>query len=97
LLGQEQRRPEVLFVDRPDYGVTETVLVRLLDEVVRTRAPEKLMLITKACAGSLAADEREELRDVLADELVEEGLGPDDEPMKRGRLIEAAIDWLGYH
>ena len=83
-------------VRRYGYGVTGTVLVRLLEEVVRARAPEKLMLMAKVSAGSLSSDEREELREVLADALVEEGLGSDDEPNERGRLLEAAIDWLRH-
>jgi hypothetical protein len=41
------------------------------------------------------AHERETMRDLLSDEFVETGLGPDDEPNQRGLLIEAAIAWLG--
>ena len=33
----------------------------------------------------------EEIRQTLADELVESGLGPDGEPNDRGRLIEVAV------
>jgi CRISPR/Cas system-associated endonuclease Cas1 len=79
------------------YGVTESLLQRILEEVVRARAPERLSLISRVREGSLVPDEMEELREILADELVEEGLGTDDEPNERGLLVEAAIDWLGHH
>ena len=78
------------------YGVTDAVLLRVIHEVVSTRAPEKLGLIGTLGAAPLSADSREAIRGLLADELIENGLGPDDEPNKRGRDVEAAIDWLGH-
>lgn len=81
---------------RCDYGVTDAVLLRVIHEVVSTRAPEKLSLIGGLRAAPLSADSRETIRGLLADELVEKGLGPDDEPNERGRLVAAAIDWLGH-
>jgi len=77
------------------YGVTPEFLARLIDEIVRGRAPEKTTLLAKVASSSLNPKEREELRGVLALEFTEHGLAPDDEPNERGRLIEAAINWLG--
>lgn len=77
-------------------GVTEEVLRRLIREVVGSRAPEQIGLIDKLGSQRLDQSTREALREVLADELVETGLDQDDEPTERGRLIEAAIDWLGH-
>ena len=78
------------------YGVTDAVLLRVIHEVVTTRAPEKLGLILNLGTAPLSADSREAIRGLLADELVENGLGSDDEPNERGRHVEAAIDWLGH-
>lgn len=80
---------------RHGYGVSEEVLMNLIREVFLMRAPEQLQLIAKLRREPLASNEREAIREVLADELLDNGLGPDDEPDERGRLIEAAIDWLG--
>jgi hypothetical protein len=44
----------------------------------------------------LTQDEREMMREILAAELVESGLGQGDEPNDRGLLIETAITWLGH-
>lgn len=76
-------------------GITEEALRRLTAEVVRTRAPERLGLLDELGSRPLEEGTREVLRGLLADELVETGLDEDDEPNDRGRLIEAAIDWLG--
>jgi hypothetical protein len=77
------------------YGVTEEFLATLIEEIVSSRAPEKARLISIAREAALTEEQRESLRGVLSDELADTGLGPDDEPNERGRLIEAAIDWLG--
>ena len=78
------------------YAVTQAQLCKLLEEIVRARAPDQLSLITRLGHASFSPEDREALRETLSEELVEEGLGPDDEPNSRGRLIEAAIDWLGH-
>jgi hypothetical protein len=44
----------------------------------------------------LTNDQREELRQILTDELMETGLGDDDEPNERGLLLEELIDKLGH-
>ncbi len=78
------------------HGVTEKVLTNLIENVLASRAPDKLPLLASIQSRMLAEDDREAIREVLADELLESGLGPDSEPNERGRLIEAAIDWLGH-
>lgn len=77
-------------------GVTEEVLRRLIREIVGSRTPEQIGLIDKLGSQPVDQSTRERLREILADELVESGLDPSDEPTERGRLIEAAIDWLGH-
>ncbi|MBP6940667.1 MAG: hypothetical protein KBB65_02745 [Syntrophorhabdaceae bacterium] len=44
----------------------------------------------------LTDEQREKLREVLANELLETGLGKDDEPNERGLLLEGLIDRLGH-
>jgi hypothetical protein len=80
---------------RHGYGVTDESLTRLITDIVRRREPSKLGSILAIQARLLSETEREALREILADELVAEGLGPDDEPNEHGRMVEAAIDWLG--
>ena len=77
------------------YGVSDEVLRRLVREVVSARAPDRIGLIDKL-GSRLDQSTRESIRHILADELLETGLGPDDEHNERGLLIESAIDWLGH-
>jgi hypothetical protein len=79
------------------YGVTEKVLKDLIEQVVRARAPERFGVLDFVDHASLSHEEREDLRGLLADELIESGVGADGEPNDRGRIVEAAIDWLGHH
>lgn len=62
---------------------------------ITARAPERIGLIDKL-GSRLDQSTREAIRHILADELVETGLRPDDEPNDRGLLIETTIDWLGH-
>lgn len=77
------------------FGVTSTSLMRLIRDVIGKRAPEFLPLAQSLGTRPLTEEQREALREALAEELVADGLGPDDEPNDYGRFIEAAIDWLG--
>jgi hypothetical protein len=81
---------------RYGYGVTEKVLEQLVRSVIENRAPEHATLLDLVGSRPLTRDEREAIRDILADELTESGLGPDAEPNDRGLLLEAAIAWLGH-
>ena len=78
------------------YGVTEKTLRDLVEAVVRARVFDSATLLAALERGPISTEAREAIREALADELVETGLGPDAEPNDRGRLIETAIDWLGY-
>lgn len=78
------------------YGVTDKVVRALIEELLIARSPETTGLITALRGGSFTEAEREAVREILANELVEYGLGADDELNERGRLLEAAIDWLGH-
>ena len=81
---------------RYGFGVTAKVLSQLVREVLKSRAPERLGIDEVMNAEPLTQEQREAIREVLADELVARGFGPDWEPNERGRLLEAAIDWLGH-
>jgi hypothetical protein len=82
-------------VKRYGFALTDESLVRLISEVVLAREPAQLDVVGQLRTRRLTEDEREAIREILADELLENGLGPDDEPNERGSLIETAIDWLG--
>lgn len=94
-MGQVQRWMEDPAVSRR-YPISEPAMIRLVESVLRARAPEKVSVASALPDRPLSGDERELLRELLADELVETGLGPDDEPNERGRVIEDAIDWLAH-
>lgn len=80
---------------RYGIGVTEEVFRRLIRETLETRAPDRIGLLDRL-GSRIDEVTRESLRELLADELVASGLGPDDEPNEQGILIEAAIDWLAH-
>lgn len=79
----------------PSAGPALSSLLRLLEPAVRQHRPELAPPLDRLGAAPLAVEEREALREALADELRARGLGPDDEPNELGRRIEAAIDRLG--
>jgi hypothetical protein len=68
----------------------------LLRQVVERRHADLLELVDVLDTRPLTDDEREELRGVIADELVEDELDAQDEPTPRGLLLEEVIDWLGH-
>lgn len=70
--------------------------MRVLTELVGRRSPIDLAIVAAIKARELSADERERLREIVADEFVEYGLGPDDEPNSRGLLLDDIIAWLGH-
>jgi hypothetical protein len=43
----------------------------------------------------LTTEEREALRELVADEFAEAGLQQNDEPTGHGLALESVIDWLG--
>ena len=70
---------------------------RLLTEIVEKWRPEWLDVVSASKTRTLTLAERQELCDMLANELVATGLGDDDEPNQRGRSIEGLIDRLNPH
>jgi hypothetical protein len=68
---------------------------RQMRAVVSRRRPDLLGIVEALGVGPLTEPEREELRGVIADELADVGLGPNDEPNQRGHDLERLIDWLG--
>ena len=81
-------------MSRRTYAVTETVFLQLIERVLREQASDRIELLSAARERRLTSRTREELREMLADELVRNGLTADSEPNAHGRLVEAAIDWL---
>ena len=81
---------------RRPYAVTDRVISDLVESILIERCPGAAGLLAAFRNGPLIEKDREAAREILAEELVENGLGPDDEPNHRGHLIEAAIDWLGH-
>lgn len=68
----------------------------LLSEVLWKREPSLVGVVASLQDIQLTADQREELRQVVTDELMETGLRHDDEPNERGLLLEELIDRLGH-
>ncbi len=65
----------------------------LLHEVFeRQLPPERPELRERAEENALSAVERREVCELIAMELMETGLGPDDEPTPRGLRLEDLID-----
>ena len=68
----------------------------ILKEVLSKRRPYTLPLLDSLGSASLTDEQREELRGAIAEELIEAGLGPGDEPNQDGLLLESLIDRLGH-
>jgi len=80
----------------PAVTLTNDRAIQLLREIVERRAPALLSFLHDRGRVQLSAEHREELRGVLAEELIEMGLGRDDEPTPYGQVVESLIDWLGH-
>lgn len=77
------------------YSVTDAAFLDLVARVLQKRAPGRAGLLLETRERRLDNVTREELRGILADELVEAGLAADSEPNAHGLMLEATIDWLG--
>lgn len=66
----------------------------LLSKVIWQRNPSLMPLVHSLGKAPLTQEEREQLRDVLADEFVEHGLQPDDEPNEWGVKVDDLIGRL---
>ncbi|TEB14555.1 hypothetical protein Psfp_02797 [Pelotomaculum sp. FP] len=72
---------------------------RLLHEIIIKHQPKLLPLLDiLASSGNivLTSEQRENLREVIADELVVSGLDKNYEPNPRGLILEGLIDRLWY-
>lgn len=69
--------------------------IELMRTILSRRRPDLLALLEDLSSGSLTDEDREVLRGVIADELVEYGLDSTDEPTPHGLVLEDLIDWLG--
>jgi len=64
---------------------------RLLNDVLASRAPELLWVITDEQLVELNAKERDDIRAAIAAELVSSGLAEDSEPTSHGRALDDLI------
>ncbi len=70
--------------------------IGLLRKILFQRFPSLLPVLASLEQVPLTFEQREDMREAIADELVETGLGEDDEPNEKGLLLENLIDHLGY-
>lgn len=67
----------------------------LLESVANKRAPSLVTMVTLLRQDKgLTAEQRESLQNMLSDEMVENGLQPDDEPTAYGRELDDCIGKL---
>jgi hypothetical protein len=75
---------------------TEPWQLRLLHSIVARRKGELLPLLAALRDRTMVGEEREALRGVVLEELLERGLQAGDEPTAYGLKLEDVIDWLGH-
>jgi hypothetical protein len=76
-------------------GGTDRHRLAFLYRLVEKRRPELVPRLAELERHTLSADEREVLRELVADELTEVGLRDNDEPTGYGLVLESIINWLG--
>jgi len=67
---------------------------RLLRGIVERRKPELLQTVDSMGGGPVGDASREDLLDVLVEELTDAGLDSSDEPTGYGLVVEDLIDWV---
>lgn len=78
-----------------DQGKLNYKSRKLLERIIAQRNPALLSLVVSLESCALDEQQRETLRGVLSDELVENGLGEGDEPTRYGEEIDDLIGQLG--
>ena len=66
----------------------------LLREVIHRQAPELLPMLPRAELNVLLPDERTRLCQLITTEFMQSGIGPDYEPLPRGRKLESLLDTI---
>jgi hypothetical protein len=69
-------------------------MLDLLREVLLARGPQFLHLLDSPELTQLTEDQRDQLRELVADELCATGLSVDDEPNQRGVVLDDLIGLL---
>ena len=69
----------------------------LLRQLTSQRAPALLGLVDSLGEKPLSGEQREDLREVLLQEMLERGLDGDDEPNPYGRLLDDMIGRLRHY
>lgn len=75
--------------------LTDNRAIELISKIAKRRAPGLVGLLPDGGPLKLSEAQREDLRGLLAEELLDIGLTDADEPSQYGLLIESLIDWLG--
>lgn len=70
-------------------------MAKALRDLVARRNARLMPLAMRAIEGNLETEDRETLRGLALEEMLDTGLGPDDEPNPMGMLMEDLIAWLG--
>jgi hypothetical protein len=71
-----------------------TQMAELLSEVIKKRCPHLTSLLDSPRHIELTDSQRDELQEAVGDEFLETGLEENDEPNKRGLLLEDLIGRL---
>jgi hypothetical protein len=71
--------------------------LQFLNEVIRRSNPTLSNVADLVGKVALTEDQREDLREALADELCSTGLKPDGEPNERGLKLDTIIGKLMYY
>ncbi|HZG41493.1 MAG TPA: hypothetical protein VEY93_00940 [Longimicrobium sp.] len=75
--------------------LTDNRAIELISEIAKRRDPALVGLLPEGGQLKLSETQREDLRGLLAEELLDIGLTDADEPSQYGLVIESLIDWLG--
>jgi hypothetical protein len=70
--------------------------INLLKDIVSRNNPSLMWIVDSIGKSPLSVDQREELRGVIATDIIQTGLREDYEPDERGLLLENLIDRLGH-
>ena len=71
-------------------------MARLLREVIRDHRPDLLDILDAPENIQLTEQQRDDLRQAITDEFCKTGLQENDEPNRRGLLLEELIDRIGH-
>ena len=99
-MGEKSFRVAYILTKRVVGKVVQAKLLphegKLLREVITRWRPDLLYLLNRLGNSLLTIEQREEIREAIADELIASGLDENNEPTQRGIMLEELIDRLWY-